>query len=38
MDPQLFLRINDFAEELLKGERSGKYSPIEYAQWIEDLC
>jgi hypothetical protein len=38
MDPQLFLRINDFAEELLKGERSGKYSPIEYAQWIEDFA
>ncbi len=38
MDPQLFLRINDFAEELLKGERSGKYSPIEYAQWIEDYA
>jgi hypothetical protein len=29
LDPQLFSRINDFADELLKGERSGKYSPIE---------
>ncbi len=38
MDPQLFMRINDFADELLKGERSGKYSPIEYAQWIEDFA
>ena len=38
MDPQLFLRINDFAAELLKGERTGKYSPIEYAQWIEDYA
>jgi hypothetical protein len=38
MDPQLFLRINDFAEELLKGERSGKYTPVEYAQWIEDYA
>jgi hypothetical protein len=38
MDPQLFLRINDFAAELLRGERSGKYSPIEYAQWIEDYA
>jgi len=35
-DPQLFLRINDFARELLNGERSGKYTPIEVAQWIED--
>ncbi len=38
MDPQLFLRINDFAAELLKGDRSGKYTPIEYAQWIEDYA
>ncbi len=38
MDPQLFLRINDCAAELLTGERSGKYSPIECAQWIEDYA
>jgi hypothetical protein len=37
-DPQLFSRINDFADELLKGERSGKYSPVEAAQWIEDFA
>ncbi|MEK7405840.1 MAG: hypothetical protein AAB225_12090 [Acidobacteriota bacterium] len=36
LDPQLFSRINDFADELLKGERSGKYSPVEVAQWLED--
>ncbi len=36
LDPQLFSRINDFADELVKGQRSGKYSPIEVAQWIED--
>jgi hypothetical protein len=38
LDPQLFSRINDFADELLSGERSGKYSPIEVAQWLEDLA
>jgi hypothetical protein len=38
LDPQLFSGINDFAGELLKGERSGKYSPIEVAQWLEDLA
>ena len=38
LDPQLFARIDDFADELLKGERSGKYSPIEVAQWIEDYA
>ena len=38
LDPQLFSRINDFAGELLNGDRSGKYSPIEVAQWLEDLA
>ena len=38
LDPQLFYRINDFADDLLKGERSGKYTPIEAAQWIEDYA
>ena len=37
-DPQLFSRINDFADELLKGERTGKYTPVEAAQWIEDYA
>jgi hypothetical protein len=36
LDPQLFYRMADFADDLLKGERSGKYTPIEVAQWIED--
>ena len=36
LDPQLFSRINDVADELLSGERSGKYSPLEVAQWIDD--
>jgi hypothetical protein len=38
MDPQLFVGINDYARELLKGEHSGKYTPIESAQWIEDYA
>ncbi len=37
-DPQLFAGVNEFAGELLKGEYSGKYSPIEVAQWLEDLA
>lgn len=36
LDPQLFYRMCDFADDLLKGERSGKYTPLEVAQWIED--
>jgi hypothetical protein len=38
LDPQMFSRMSDFAGELLQGERTGKYSPIEVAQWLEDLA
>jgi hypothetical protein len=38
LDPQTFSRISDFADELLTGESSGKYSPVEVAQWLEDLA
>jgi hypothetical protein len=38
LDPQVFSRMSDFAGELLHGERTGKYSPIEVAQWLEDLA
>jgi hypothetical protein len=37
-DPQLFSGINEFARELLSAERSGKYSPVDAAQWIGDYC
>jgi hypothetical protein len=37
LDPQLFLRMTDCADELLKGERSGKYSPVEVAGWLDEL-
>ena len=36
LDPQLFYRIDDFADALLEGARSGKYTPIEVARWLED--
>jgi hypothetical protein len=35
LDPQLFYRINDFADDLLNNELSGKYSPLEVAQWLD---
>ncbi len=38
LDPQLFYTMNDFADDLLTGRRSGKYTPIEVAQWIEDYA
>lgn len=37
-DPEMFLQINEFADEMLKGHRSGKYSPLEVAQWLEDYA
>jgi hypothetical protein len=37
LDPELFSRVDDFAEELLRGETGGKYSPVEVAQWLEDF-
>jgi hypothetical protein len=38
LDPQLFSRMTEFADELLQGKRGGKYTPVEVAQWIEDLA
>jgi len=38
LDPQLFYRIDDFAKDLLKGERSGKYTPVEVAHWLENYA
>jgi hypothetical protein len=38
LDPQLFSRIDDHAEALLQDEVDGKFSPIEVAQWLEDLA
>ncbi|HEY8749859.1 MAG TPA: hypothetical protein VIM11_17885 [Tepidisphaeraceae bacterium] len=38
LDPQLFARISDFADLLIKGERSAKYTPAEAASWLEGLA
>lgn len=38
LDPQLFLSVNDYVNEVLKGRRSGKYTPIETAQWLDDYA
>jgi hypothetical protein len=35
LDPQLFSTINQFADELLKGEAGARYSPVEVAGWLE---
>jgi hypothetical protein len=37
LDPELFSTIEEYTNELLSGHASLKYSPIEVAQWLEDL-
>ncbi|HEX7363368.1 MAG TPA: hypothetical protein VF283_22995 [Bryobacteraceae bacterium] len=36
LDPQLFSSMREFAEELLSGRRSGKYSHAEVADWLDN--
>ncbi len=36
LDPQLFSAVEEYTAELLGAGRSGKYSPVEVAQWLED--
>ncbi len=38
LDPQMFDRMNDFADALLSGERRGAYSPAEVATWLDELA
>jgi len=37
-DPQLFARVDDFADDLLNGVASTKYSPLEVATWLESMA
>ena len=37
LDPQLFSTIIEHADDLLAGRANAKYSPIEVAQWLEDM-
>lgn len=37
-DPQIFGKMNDFAASLLKEETVAKYSPLDVAQWLEDMA
>jgi hypothetical protein len=36
LDPELFMSIDEATDEMLTGQTSGRYSPLEVAQWIED--
>lgn len=36
LDPQMFSTVVDYAQALIAGIASAKYSPVEVAQWVED--
>lgn len=38
LDPEIFSSVEEHAAELLSGDASGKYSPVEVAQFFEDAC
>src|SRR5262249_36993763 len=38
LDPEMFLTIDQCADELIKGEFSGKYSPVEVAFWLTQFA
>ena len=38
LDPQLFSTIDGYAGRLVARDRDARYSPVEVAQWIEDLA
>src|SRR5579871_2416948 len=38
LDPVLFSSIEEFLPTLLTGQSDGRYSPIEVAQWLDDLA
>ena len=38
LDPQIFSRITDFVDDIRKGEHSGKYSPLEVAEWLDNFA
>jgi hypothetical protein len=38
LDPEFFLTVDEFADELLNGEASGKYSPARVAQQLDEAA
>ena len=38
LDPEFFSSIEEYANELLANQTSGKYSPIEVADWLEQMA
>lgn len=38
LDPEIFSRINEFVDELVKGQHSGRFSPMDVARWLDKFC
>ena len=38
LDPEIFSSIDDFAEELIDGRLSGRYSPLDVTGWLDGCC
>lgn len=38
LDPGLFAAVDEFADEMLRGERSARYSPLQVAGWLDQLA
>ncbi|MBI3948169.1 MAG: hypothetical protein HY321_19785 [Armatimonadetes bacterium] len=38
LDPALFSSMDDFAAELLGGQASGRYTPLDVARWLDDFA
>jgi len=38
LDPALFSSVNEFADEVVNGQLSGKFSPLDVARWLEGFC
>jgi hypothetical protein len=37
-DPEMFARIDDYADDVLAGKAGVKYSPVEVAAWLDSLA
>ncbi|MBI3972096.1 MAG: hypothetical protein HY332_12465 [Chloroflexi bacterium] len=35
LDPEIFAGVDEFAGEVVDGHRSGKYSPLDVARWLD---
>jgi hypothetical protein len=38
LDPVLFCKAEEFADEVVRGQRSGRYSPLRVARWLDGFA